>query len=155
MQTSAFLSHKPDESFVANPQKLHVFILYYWRKMYEGNLEQRINIKFCVKIDESAVEILIITYGEHSTRKQIFLSAISGLRVVKTVYRTMQEMGRKNLKEVCKCWPLKGTNQNLNKSHLVLRLLFQAELISSRHTRDFFKQHFKNEINVLFNINPR
>jgi hypothetical protein len=40
--------------------------------MSDKNLEQRINIKFCVKIGKSAVETLalfIVAYGEYAMNK--------------------------------------------------------------------------------------
>jgi hypothetical protein len=43
--------------------------------MSDKNLEQRINIKFCVKIGKSASEtsaILTVAYGEYGTKKSRF-----------------------------------------------------------------------------------
>jgi len=40
--------------------------------MSDKNLEQRINIKFCVKIDKSASEtlaLLTVAYGEYAAKK--------------------------------------------------------------------------------------
>jgi len=42
------------------------------RKMSDKNLEQQINIKFCVKIGKSASEmlaLLTVAYGEYSMKK--------------------------------------------------------------------------------------
>jgi hypothetical protein len=42
------------------------------RKMSDENLEQRINIKFCVKIGKSASEtsaLLAVAYGEYAMKK--------------------------------------------------------------------------------------
>jgi hypothetical protein len=43
------------------------------RKMRDKNVEQRINIKFCVKIGKSASEtlaILTLDYGEYAMKKR-------------------------------------------------------------------------------------
>jgi hypothetical protein len=43
--------------------------------MSDKNLEQRINIKFCVKIGKRATEtlaLLILAYGEYAMKKQCF-----------------------------------------------------------------------------------
>jgi hypothetical protein len=48
-----YMSHRQNESFVPKQQRgQYVSVVYCWRK----NLEQRINIKFCVKIGKSASE---------------------------------------------------------------------------------------------------
>jgi hypothetical protein len=68
--TCIYTSHRPNESFVPDQQRKHyVSVVYGWRKTSDKNLEQRINIKFCVKIGKSASEtlaLLIVAYGEYS-----------------------------------------------------------------------------------------
>jgi hypothetical protein len=64
--TCDYMSHKSNESFV--PKQL----VYCWRKVSDKNLEQRINIKFCVKIGKSASEalaLLTVTYDEYTVEK--------------------------------------------------------------------------------------
>jgi len=49
-----------------------VSVVFGWRKMSDKNLEQRINIKVCVKIDKSASEtlaLLTVAYGEKAMKK--------------------------------------------------------------------------------------
>jgi len=50
-----------------------VSVVYGWReKKGDKNLEQRINIQFCVKIGKSASEmlaLLIVAYGECASKK--------------------------------------------------------------------------------------
>jgi hypothetical protein len=48
-------------------------------KMSDKNLEQWINIKFCVKIGKSASETLVLltlAYGQYAIRNQMFLNGI-------------------------------------------------------------------------------
>ena len=49
----------------------YLFILFCWRKISERNLDQRINIKFWVKISEIACETLVqlkMVYDEHAMK---------------------------------------------------------------------------------------
>jgi hypothetical protein len=51
--------------------------------MSDKNLAQRINIKFCVKIGNSASETLALvtlTYGEYAMKKSNVLNGIGGSR---------------------------------------------------------------------------
>ena len=51
-------------------------VVYGWRKMSDKNLEQRINIKVCVKIDKSASEtltLLTVAYSEKAMKKSSVL----------------------------------------------------------------------------------
>jgi hypothetical protein len=63
------MSCKPNKSFVPKQQrKQHVSAVYCCDK----NLEQRINIKFCVKIGKSASEtlaLITLAYGEYTVKK--------------------------------------------------------------------------------------
>jgi hypothetical protein len=70
--TCVYMSHRPNELFVPKQQKKYVSVVYCWRKMSDKNLEQRINIKFCVKIGKSASEtlaLLTVAYGEYAIKK--------------------------------------------------------------------------------------
>lgn len=45
---------------------------YCWHKMSEKNLEQKTNIKFCVKIGNISSKMLVLlktAYGEHAIKK--------------------------------------------------------------------------------------
>ena len=47
-------------------------MVYSWRRKSDKNLEQRIKIKFCVKIGKSANEtlaLLRVAYGEYAMKK--------------------------------------------------------------------------------------
>jgi len=47
-------------------------MVYSWRRKSDKNLEQRIKIKFCVKIGKSAREtlaLLTVAYGEYAMKK--------------------------------------------------------------------------------------
>jgi hypothetical protein len=51
--------------------------------MSDKNLERRINIKFCVKIGNSANETLaLITYGEYAMKKYSVFNGTGGSRKV-------------------------------------------------------------------------
>jgi hypothetical protein len=60
-----YMSCRPNESHVSEQQTFD-------RNMSDKNLEQRTNIKFCVKIDKNAIEtldLLILTHGEYTMNK--------------------------------------------------------------------------------------
>jgi hypothetical protein len=63
------MSYRPNESFVPKQQrKQYVSVVYCCDK----NLEQRINIEFCVKIGNSASEtsaLLTLAYGQYAVKK--------------------------------------------------------------------------------------
>jgi reverse gyrase len=67
------MSHRPDESSVPKRQrKYHVSVVYCGGNVSEKNLEQRINIKFCLKIGKSVsgtLVLLTVAYGEYSIKK--------------------------------------------------------------------------------------
>jgi hypothetical protein len=71
--TCVYMSHKPNESFVPKQQrKQYMSVVYCWWKNSNKNLEQQINIKFCVKIGKSASEtlaLLTVAYGEYAMKK--------------------------------------------------------------------------------------
>jgi hypothetical protein len=49
--------------------------------MSDKNLEQRINVKFCVKIGKGASErlaLLTVAYGEHTMKKSSVLNGTGG-----------------------------------------------------------------------------
>jgi hypothetical protein len=50
--------------------------------MSDKNLEQRVNIKFCVKIGKSANETatLTVAYGEYATKKSSVFNGTDGSR---------------------------------------------------------------------------
>jgi hypothetical protein len=70
-----YMSHRPNESFVPKQQrKQHVSVVHccVGGNMSGETLEQRINIKFCVKTGKSASEtlaLLTVTYGEYVMKK--------------------------------------------------------------------------------------
>ena len=67
-----YMSHRPNESFVPEQQRKYVSVVYGGEKMSDKNLEQRINIKFYVKIGNSASEtlaLLTVAYGEYGMKK--------------------------------------------------------------------------------------
>jgi hypothetical protein len=63
------MSHRPNESFVPE----HPWPWYtVGGKISDKNLLQRINIKFCVKIDKSASEtlaVLTVAHGDYTMKK--------------------------------------------------------------------------------------
>jgi hypothetical protein len=65
-------------------------------KMSEGNLEQRINIKFCVKTGKSAREtlaLLIVAYGEYAMKKLSVLNGTGSSRKGTKMCKLTQEVG--------------------------------------------------------------
>jgi hypothetical protein len=69
------MSHRPNESFIPKQQrKHHVTVYIVCGKTSDKNLEQRINIKYFVKIGKSASEtlaLLTVAYGEYAIKKAI------------------------------------------------------------------------------------
>jgi hypothetical protein len=69
------MSQRPNESFVPKQQmKQHVSVVCccVGGNMSGKNLQQRINIKFCVKIGKSATEkltLVTVAYGEYGMKK--------------------------------------------------------------------------------------
>jgi hypothetical protein len=72
-QTCVYMSHRPNESFVPSSRGSITCPWYtVGGKISDKILEQRINIKFCVKIRKSASEtlaILTVAYGEYAMKK--------------------------------------------------------------------------------------
>jgi hypothetical protein len=73
VSTFVYMSHRPNESFVPEQQKNSTCPWYtVGGKMSDKNLEQRINIKFCVRIGKRASEtlaLLTVVYGEYTMKK--------------------------------------------------------------------------------------
>ena len=79
--------------------------------MSDKNLEQRINIKFCVKIGKSASEtlaLLTMTYVENAMKKSSVLNGTGSSRKGELCKMT-QEVGSQKRKDRCKC----GQSMNL------------------------------------------
>jgi len=60
-------------------------------KMSDKNLEQRISIKFCVKIGKSAIEtlaLLTVAYGEYGMKKLSVINPLKTNDLKKASYRT-------------------------------------------------------------------
>ena len=96
--------------------------------MSDKNLEQRINIKFCVNIGKSASEtlaILTVAYGEYAMKKS---SVFEWHRRVqgraRRCARRPKKWAAKNAKDRCKC----GQSTNLG----VLRSKIRCESNSRR-----------------------
>jgi hypothetical protein len=69
--------------------------------MSDENLEQRINIKFCVKIGKSASEtlaLLTVTFGEYAMKKSSIFNGIGDSRKGEKICKMSQEVGRKKTK---------------------------------------------------------
>jgi hypothetical protein len=85
--------------------------------MSDENLEQWINMKFCVKIGKSASETLslsTVAYGEYAVKKSIFKhSSQKGEKM----YKITQEVGIQKHKDRCKC----GQSTNLGALTLKTR----------------------------------
>jgi hypothetical protein len=71
--------------------------------MSDENVEQRINIKFCVKIGKSASETLalIVAYGEYVMKKS---SVFEWHRWFKEGRENMQEVGSQRRKGQMQMW---------------------------------------------------
>jgi hypothetical protein len=71
--------------------------------MSDKNLEQRINIKFCVKIGKSASEalaLLTVTYGKYAMN-----NGIGDSRKGEKVCKVTQELGSEKRKGQMQMWP--------------------------------------------------
>jgi hypothetical protein len=76
-------------------------------KMSDKNLEQRINIKFCVQIVKSASEtlaLLTVAYGEYAMKKLVFLNGTGGSRKGEKMCKTTQEVGSQKRKGQMQMW---------------------------------------------------
>ena len=75
--------------------------------MSDKNMEQRINIKFCVKIGKSASEtlaLLTVAYGEYVMKKSsVFEWHRRFKEGRKDVQRRPKKWAAKNAKDSCKC----------------------------------------------------
>ena len=75
--------------------------------MSDKNLEQRINIKFCVKIGKSASEtlaLLTVDYGEYAMKKSSVLNGTGGSREGEKMCKTTQEVGSQKRKGQMQMW---------------------------------------------------
>ena len=76
-------------------------------KMSDKNLEQRIDIKFCVKIGKSASEtltLLTVAYGQYAMKKSSVLNGTGGSRKGEKMGKTTQELGNQKLKRQMQMW---------------------------------------------------
>jgi len=71
--TCVYIRHRPNESLVPQQQRSSTCPWYtVGRKVHDKNLEQWINIRFCVNIGRSACEmlaLLTVAYGEYAMKK--------------------------------------------------------------------------------------
>jgi len=76
--------------------------------MSDKNLEQRISIKFCVKIGKSVSEtlaLLTVAYGEYAMKKsRVFLNGTGGSRKGEKMYKTTQKVGSQKRKGQMQMW---------------------------------------------------
>jgi hypothetical protein len=75
--------------------------------MSDEILEQRINIKFCVKIGKCASEmlaLLTVAYGEYAWRNGVFLNGAGGSRKGEKMCKTTQEVGSQTRKGQMQMW---------------------------------------------------
>jgi hypothetical protein len=73
-------------------------------KMSDENPDQRINMKFCVKIGKSASKtsaLLTMAYGEYSVKNWGALKGKGGSRKSEKKYRMTQKVGSQNAKDRC------------------------------------------------------
>jgi hypothetical protein len=76
-------------------------------KMSDKNLEQRVNIKFCVKISKSASEtlaLLTVAYGEYAMKKLSVFNGIGGSRKGEKMFNMTQEVGNQERKGQMQMW---------------------------------------------------
>jgi hypothetical protein len=88
--------------------------------MCDKNLEQRINIKFCVKIGNSASEtlaLLTLAYDEYATKKSIVFNGTSCSREGEKTWKMTMKCAAKNTKDRCKCG--QGTNLDALRSNIM------------------------------------
>ena len=75
--------------------------------MSDKNLEQRTNIRFCVKIGKSASEtlaLLTVTYGEYTTKKSSVFNGTGRSRKGEKMCKTTQEVGSQKRKGQIQMW---------------------------------------------------
>jgi hypothetical protein len=75
--------------------------------MSDKNLEQRLNVKFCVKMGKSASEMLApltVAYGEYIMKKSSVFKFHRGSRKGEKLCNTNQEVGRQKRKGQMKMW---------------------------------------------------
>jgi hypothetical protein len=75
--------------------------------MNDKNLEQRINVKFCVKIGKSVSEtvpLLTWAYGEYAVMKLSVLNGINSSRKDKKMCKVTQEMGSQKCERRMQMW---------------------------------------------------
>jgi len=91
-----------------------VSMVYGWPKNECKNLEQRINIKFCVKIGKSASEtlaLLTVAYDEYTMKKlSVFKWHKQFKEGARRCARRPKKWAAKNAKDRCKC----GQSTNLS-----------------------------------------
>jgi hypothetical protein len=74
--TCVYVSYRPNESFVPKQQRNSTYLLYtVGGKLSDKNLEQQINVKFCVKISKSVsgtLALLTLDCGKYAMKKLSF-----------------------------------------------------------------------------------
>jgi hypothetical protein len=90
------MSHRPNVLFVPSSRGSSTCPWYtVGGKISDKILEQRINIKFCVKIMKSASEtlaLITVAYGEYAMKKWSVFDGTGGLRKVEKMCRTTREV---------------------------------------------------------------
>jgi hypothetical protein len=72
--------------------------------MSDKNLEQWINIKFCVKIVKGASETALLPYGEYAVKKVNVLNGMGSSRKGKKMCKMTQEVGIQKCKGQMQMW---------------------------------------------------
>jgi DNA-binding NarL/FixJ family response regulator len=90
-------------------------VIYGWRKNSDKNLEQRIKIKFCLKIDKSASEtlaLLTVAYGEYAMKKSSVFE-----------WHRRSKEGREDVKDDPRRWQPKTqrTDRNVDRVRNLVR----------------------------------
>lgn len=70
--------------------------------MNERSLEQRINIRFCMKAAKKASETLALSrmaYGKFAMMKEVFLCKTNSSRIGENICPMTQKLGKQNHKE--------------------------------------------------------
>jgi len=81
--------------------------------MSDKNLEQRRNIKFCVKIGKSASEslaLLTVAYGEYVMKKSSVFEWHRRFKEGREMCKTIQEVGSQKRKGQMQMWAQSGAN---------------------------------------------
>jgi hypothetical protein len=76
-------------------------------KISGKNLEQRINIKFCVKIGKSVNEtlaLLTMAYGEYVVKNRVFSNGTGGSGKGEKMCKITQKVGSQKHKEQTEMW---------------------------------------------------